>query len=94
MNAVWKYPISLIDYVSVEMPRGAQVLSAQIQRGFLTLWALVDTDARLEVREFRIFGTGEYIDDNLKFIATIQLPETELVFHIFEIERETGLQPA
>lgn len=97
MKTIHKYPIEINDKVSVEMPEGAVVLSAQYQGLHLCLWAAVDADRPMENRGFRIFGTGQpmppewdhYVDEAFtwaappKFIATVQHPTMPLIWHIF-----------
>ena len=85
---IFKYKLELSDYPTLTLPKDAKILSVQIQKGILCLWALVDTSAPIEQRKFRLAGTGHPIKENLdelQFIDTIQSHEGALVFHIFEI---------
>ena len=88
MKRVYKYLLEVNDKVSVYMPKGARVLSVQVQNGRPCLWAAVDTnELTLEERWFRIVGTGHPIHDDVvdRFIGTIQMCEGSIVYHIFEI---------
>ncbi len=86
MQRVYKYPIRIADVFSLELPRGAQLLDVQTQRGEPHLWALVDADAVLERRWFRLAGTGHDIPEAVKSHAgSFQLQGGSLVFHVFEI---------
>ena len=67
-----------------QMPSGAQILSAQFQRGELCLWALVDERAKLEMRSFVVLGTGQPTTLNLRHISTVQSDDQSFVWHIFE----------
>ncbi len=87
MKAIFKYELTL-GRTAVEMPRGATVLSVQMQNGNPCLWAMVDTDVVLtDTREFVCFGTGHKINEEyaLHFIGTTQIEAVSLVFHFFEI---------
>lgn len=84
---IWKYPLAVTDTQSVSMPKGAKILTVQIQRGEACLWALVEPDNPTETRIIEIFGTGHPIPDGAakrEHIGTFQLPELGLVFHVFE----------
>ena len=89
MKRVYKYPLEVNDEVSVNMPKGARVLSVQVQNGRPCLWAAVDPcETSQEERRFRIAGTGHPIEDDVVdgFIGTIQMYDGRLVFHVFEIK--------
>ncbi len=85
---VYKYLVPLEDEPVLELPKGAQVLSFQVQHERMVLYALVNPDARHEKRRFRLAGTGHPIDAELplRFIGTVQLHGGALVFHLFEIK--------
>ena len=59
MNTIWKFPLSLRAFQRVSVPKGAQVLSVQMQQETPTLWALVSTDAPLALWALCIVGTGQ-----------------------------------
>ena len=85
MKTIWKYPIQ--EEAIFEMPKGAEILSVQVQDGLPTLWALVDPDAPKERRGFLVVGTGwklshEWFSQARIFIGTVQLGG--FVWHIFE----------
>lgn len=83
---VWKFPLSVADDQPVSMPRGAQILSVQMQGAQLCMWALVDPEAPKEVRRFRIVGTGHQFDEAPAHVhrGTFQMHGGALVFHVFE----------
>jgi len=86
MRKIYKYVINPNDYVDVEMPSGAQILSWQEQNGQMCVWALVDPSSPVETRRFRWAGTGHDIDEldgHLKFIGTAQ--QGSFVWHLFEV---------
>jgi hypothetical protein len=83
MNTIYKYPIEITDEQTVSMPVGAQVLSAQMQRTQLCIWALVEVGNIDCDRRVRIFGTGNTVklDGNWKFVDSVQ--ERIFVWHVF-----------
>lgn len=88
MHRIFKYEITpestFLSARVVDMPVGAEVLDAQLQRGQLVLWAIVDPDAETEQRLFRVCMTGETVSrpERLRHISTLQYHE--FVYHIFE----------
>lgn len=77
----------------LNLPDGSHVLCVQVQRGKPTLWILQPlSEAVMRSRYFAAVPTGEEIEmkgDEL-YIGTIQLPETGLVFHVWECFPEGG----
>jgi len=89
IKRIFKYEILLAaDYLVLEMPKGAEILTVQEQYGKPQLWALVDPDAKKESRYFLLRGTGHPIryapGADYKYINSFQLDEGALVFHLFE----------
>lgn len=86
MKTIWKFPFEIVSPFQVLMPLGAEVLTAQDQAGTGCLWALVESENKLEPRYFEIFGTGQPVhgDTNVerRHIATFQQPP--FVWHLFE----------
>lgn len=84
MKTIWKYPIDLINKQAVAMPKGAVILTVQMQDSTACLWAMVDPDKSLELRVIELYGTGHSLDnDDRGYIGTFQT-QTGLVFHVFE----------
>lgn len=86
MKVIWKYPIRITDFNSIEVPKGAEFLSAKVQNGQLTVWALVTPTAPKVNRTIRIFGTGNPTDNDfetLTFIDTVLTHNDSLVWHVF-----------
>ena len=66
------------------MPRGAEVLTVQMQREVLCVWAVVDPDAEKEQRKFIVYGTGhEYDSIKGEYVGTVQIHGGDLVWHVF-----------
>lgn len=88
---IWKFPLRITDRQTVDMPAGAQVLTAQLQRGVLQMWALCDPAAEKTPRTFSVFGTGNPMPNNPgRYVSTFQLSGGELVFHLFEASLGAG----
>lgn len=86
MHTIHKFPVLMEDDFILDMPEHARVLSAQMQRGYVCMWILLDPQEARSPRRFRVVGTGHNVKDPgaLSFISTFQTDEG-LVFHLFEI---------
>lgn len=73
------------DNQEIEMPEGAEILTVQMQKTDLCLWAIVDPEAKKVKRKFNVFGTGHEIDIKGTYIGTFQMHGGDLIFHVFEI---------
>ena len=81
-----EYPLKVADQQYVEMPYGAQILSAHVQAGQICLWALVDPEQPPEQRSVVVLGTGHPAPSfigRMLFIGTVLLSGGSLVFHVF-----------
>ena len=89
MKTVYKYPIAIEDFITLELPKRAVVLCVQMQQGQPNIWALVDPEQPTETRTFLMVGTGHPIMEEsyfrMVYVGTFQLHEGELVFHLFEV---------
>lgn len=84
-STVHKYRLHISDWISLNMPDGAEPLCVQVQSGHPCMWARVDPDRPAVVRHFRIAGTGHNLGSNVgRYIGSFQLSNGALVFHVFE----------
>lgn len=84
-STIWKYALGMHRDVSISMPVGANILSVGAQKNEMFLWALVNPTNKPVYRDFVILGTGHtYEGDPGKFIGTIHLHNSQLIFHVFE----------
>ena len=85
-QTIWKFPLPFADVAKITMPRSAQVLCVQMQRGRPCIWALVhDVGAEAGERIFRTYGTGHQHETiSGVYIGTYPLEGGALVFHVFE----------
>lgn len=90
-SVIHKFVLEFNSRQSVSMPVGSIILSIQVQKGVICLWAMVDKEeTEKEDRYFRIYGTGEEVTQSEgRFLATVQLDH--FVFHIFEIWKDQWL---
>ena len=89
MRKVYRYQFPDDEYFEIEMPKGAKILTFQVQMKDLCIWALVDPAQPFESRKFRFAGTGNKIEEaeeNLIYIGTSQEGDGGLVWHLFEIK--------
>lgn len=90
MRVIWKYPVPIVDTFALEMPKGAEVLTVQVQGGDAQMWALLDPDRPKVERCFRLLGTGhplgvgEVSDRFGRYVGTFQIAGGSLVWHLFE----------
>ena len=84
-RVIWKFPWPIMGSASATMwmPARARVLDFQIQRHAPTLWALCDPEAPKVARSFRIYGTGQPLEDHGTYIGTAQ--DGDFVWHAFEV---------
>jgi len=88
MKKIYKYEIKP-DELRVEMPQGAKIVHVDNQREHLCLWAEIDPDAPVEVRQFAVFPTGghipEYPDVTVKHLGTVNVKDGFFIFHVYEV---------
>ena len=89
MKTVYKFKVNS-ENCRVEIPVGAQILSAGAQALDLFVWAIVETDeTQWKMVDMTIVGTGHPLPRKLgKFLSTVQM-EHGLVFHVFLPESQT-----
>lgn len=83
---IWKYPLEITtDIQLIEIPKGAQILTVQVQNGLPCIWALVNPDATKAQVEIYTFDTGQpNVDTNgLSYVGTYLLIEDMYVGHVW-----------
>ena len=91
MKTIYKYPLIIDDYQTLEMPQGAEILTIQIQKRIPCIWALVNPKQPKQKRHIRIAGTGHSVNDKvIEYIGTYQLYGGDIIFHVFEIDKGEG----
>ena len=88
-TTIWKFPLSIQESPQfIDMPRGAEILSAQTQGNLLPqLWAKVNPANGKVARMIYVIGTGWQIEKSValgRFIGTIQQNSGALIWHVFD----------
>ena len=84
---IYKYELKFVLTQEVELPKGAEILTAQLQDKVPTLWAMVDEhEKETEPRKIRMFHSGEPAQKCSRYLATLQLRDGDdpWVAHVFE----------
>jgi hypothetical protein len=84
MKTIYKYPLHSKD-CTLQLPKGAEILTVQLQNEIPTLWALVNPMTVTEERHICIVGTGWDVEDTMKYITTYM--DGYFVWHAFELIR-------
>lgn len=80
---IYKYPINV--YLTyVEMPRGARMLTVQLQGGRPFIWAKVDPMSPMAKRMIVIVATGQALGRG-EYVGTWQCTGGEFVWHLFDL---------
>ena len=89
MKRVYKYQLPILENVELELPVGAEVVRIDDLDGMIWLWAVVDTEAPTEIREFFLYKTGgDMIDKPLKYLGCgAVFIQMELMLYVFEEEK-------
>jgi hypothetical protein len=86
-KTIWKYPLTVTDYQTIEIPINAKLLCVHTQFDIPCLWAEVDSDNRKIKEVIRMFETGQSIDDDVlkdcTYLGTFLIKEDQLVFHVY-----------
>ena len=86
MRKIFKYPLEVTDYQTIEIKSPAILLSAVEQNGQIVMYAIVDDLEYGIPVDVRIIGTGNPIKEdieNYKFLGTVSLMGGRLMFHVF-----------
>jgi hypothetical protein len=88
MKTIYKYKVKRQETQEVEMPVGAQILTAQPIDVNVWIWAIIETEVQeKEMRRIAVLKTGQEITlnaDHLLYINSVQFGGGELVLHVFE----------
>ncbi len=86
MRTVRKYPVNEhVNEFFIEIPKGAEILTLQVQSDQPMIWALVDTEETMVQRKFIIVGTGQPFKDSLLTRYTGTYQQGRFVWHVFEV---------
>lgn len=89
MKAIHKYVLPMLEESFVDMPSVNTVISAEMQDGWICVWAIVDTNLPMVKKRFNLYKTGQEIKEpieNLKYIGIAKIHVgMDLGMHIFEV---------
>ncbi len=95
MRAIWKYaipdpiggPSGIYGKFTLEMPKGAVVLTVAVQEARPTIWVEVETAAGQEPLEFFVVGTGKEFPPFVgRFVGTFNIGA--FVWHLYEMDAD------
>jgi hypothetical protein len=87
-NRILKYELSLASKQNLLFPIGAKIISIQNQLDKPCIHAMVDSNAKGEIKTIAIIGTGNQFpkinpDEQMVHIGTVQIHG--MIWHVFEI---------
>lgn len=86
MITIYKYELNA---GVVGLPKGAQILTIQVQNGLPYIWALIDTEVTItEFRWFAIVGTGQEITQEYEYNYLATFQQDIFVWHVFELKKK------
>lgn len=86
MQTIWKTALKVADEQEIEVPSGAEFLTARDQKEEVCIWFRCDPDAPKVNRRISIRGTGHSApsSEDGRYLGTAFLLGGSLVFHVFE----------
>lgn len=82
---IFKYSLDVVGKQVIQMPKGAEILTVQMQAGRPQIWAVVEPDNAPSPFEILMVGTGHEMPQEFgRYIGTIQMLDGNLVWHYFE----------
>lgn len=90
MKAIHKFILPMKEESTIEMPYNSKIIKGENQDGFVAIWAIVDLNAPLVKRNFRLYKTGQKFEcsdvSKLYFIGRADVHVgMDLGMHIFEL---------
>jgi len=83
MRTIHKYPLLVTEEQGLDLPIGHVLLTAQVQRGDVCIWAEVDDTETLRTAiKVKIVGTGHAIPYGWVYLATVQ-PTEYTALHVY-----------
>lgn len=87
MHRLMRYLVAVKDRVTLQLPRGAQILGVEDGLEYVSLVAMVDTETfETDEIQLRVVSIGTFIPDakSLRFIGQAKILEGKLPLYIFE----------
>lgn len=84
MRTIYKNPIEITGFQTLEVPQDRRILTVQMQNGKPCIWMEVETDTPHTELKVYVFGTGQpMLPIDLHYIGTIQVLEGRGVYHVY-----------
>ena len=85
MLTIWKTQLLPAGRQTIQVPAGAELLTAREQRDDICVWYHCHSDRPLEDREIAIVGTGhEAVGSGWRYVGSASLQGGAFIFHVFE----------
>jgi len=89
VRTIWKHVIpakAVFMEVWLPIPVAARFIHCAPQFGEVALWFEVpDTEGSTANRGYRLYGTGQPIDERFTYVGTALMHNGELVLHVYEV---------
>ncbi len=89
MEAIWKFPLAMINEQEIEIPQGYVPLCIMLQNEMPVLWCRVNVTHSEQRVKIRTYATGHPITHVAeKYVGSYQILRSggNLVFHVFIAE--------
>lgn len=83
MKSIHKVTLLIADEQRVKLPTIARAVAVQVQRGYISMWAEVETSAPLRTYQVLTRGTGHPVPSGYAYLGTYQIDDGALVFHVY-----------
>lgn len=87
MHTIYKEVLEVTDQQNIMLPKGAEVLTVQVQRSVPCIWYKFPKQFSNEKEpwSFQTFGTGHDVPatDIGQYVGTYQIRDGSLIFHVF-----------
>ena len=81
---IWKAVLKAENVQDIEMPEGAEILTAREQHEDLCIWFSCDPSKPKTKRRIAVVGTGHPAPEGARYIGSGFFHGGSLVFHVFE----------
>jgi hypothetical protein len=84
MKTVWKFPLTITDKQTVEIPEHFTPLSVHVQEDEIFMWAEVFTTNPKVQATINMYGTGHELPEYPgRFLGTVLTHGGKLVWHVY-----------
>lgn len=88
MKTIHKFSLEAAETQIIALPRGARLLTVQLQNDVICLWAEVDTERPTYRAHIEMVGTGHVMRSSMavsQYLGTVQL-HNRIVLHVYHQE--------